>query len=171
MQGQDPSSAWDPSPKVPCPGADAGIRSPGPSLPRCHRTCSIPGDAQTPLPALPCPHSSLSPSHLAHSSCSLVPRAGREGGCCQPLAGTEAGRGWAAACWGLSPFLGSGERQGGCKGHKAAEPHGHSHSHPGGQPSQPGGPGPGAVGEVFSMDLQEEGIEDGAGPGAGEQLG
>lgn len=70
-----------------------------------------------------------------------------------------------------SPSPGSAEGDGGCEGHEAAQPHSHSGSQPGGRPPRPGGLRPAAVAEIFGVDLQEKGVESGAGPGAGKQPG
>lgn len=160
VRTQHPSSNVPPT-----PGQMQASRAPGPASPCATEPTPYPGTPRAPPVLSPVPVT-LCPLVLL-----LVPRAGGQEGCCRPLAGRGAGRGQAAARWGLSPFPGSAERECSCKGHEAAEPHSHSHSHPGGHPAPHGGPGPRAVGEVFGMDLQEEGVEDSAGPGAGEQLG
>lgn len=156
MQSQDPNPLLL---TLPCFSADAGIQSPRLSFPLPSAT------GPTPFPGMPRPPSLLCPVPCAPSP--PLSSQGWEGrGRCWLLAGMGTGRGW-----GVSPLWGSAEHDGCCKGHEAAEPHSHSHSQPGGHHARRGGLGPCAVGEVFSMNLQEEGVEDGARPGAGEELG
>lgn len=94
-----------------------------PASPRAMGPTPTPRESQTPHPC-----SALSPSPSVFSSYSLVARTGREGGCRWPLTDMEAHRRWAASPWDLSPFPGSAECEGSCKGHEAAKPQGHSHT-------------------------------------------